>query len=99
METVDTNKCCSYLGGLVVRRAEAFDGDLSEDVGLHRLLSQVAVINDGWMPEKKKKSSHWFYNLEITLTICVFFFFSSTFLSSLGGMDFSDRYILCIPNC
>lgn len=29
----------SYLGGLVVRGVEAFDSDLSEDVGLQRLLS------------------------------------------------------------
>lgn len=49
----ETLKCCSYLGGLVVRGAEAFDSDLSEDVGLQRLLSQVAVVNDGWMPKKK----------------------------------------------
>lgn len=64
-----TNKCkenviqlhritwVTYLGGLVVRGAEAFDRDLSEDVGLQRLLSQVAVVNDGWMPENK--NFHW----------------------------------------
>lgn len=43
----------SYLGGLVVRGVKAFDGDLSEDVGLQRLLRQVTVVNDGWMQEKK----------------------------------------------
>lgn len=36
-----------YLGGLIVRRVEAFHSDLSEDVGLQRLLRQVTVVNDG----------------------------------------------------
>lgn len=45
-----------HLSGLVVRRAEAFDGDLSEDVRLQRLLGQVAVVDDGWM--KKSRESH-----------------------------------------
>lgn len=44
---------CSYLGGLVVRGVEALDGDFSEDVWLQRLLSQVTVVNDGWMQQKK----------------------------------------------
>lgn len=33
------------LGGLVFGRVEAFNSDLSEDVGLQRHLLQVAVIN------------------------------------------------------
>lgn len=37
----------AHLGGLVVRRVEAFDGDLSEDVWLQGLLGQVAVVDDG----------------------------------------------------
>lgn len=45
-----------HLSGLVVRRAEAFDGDLSEDVRLQRLLGQVAVVDDGWV--KKSQESH-----------------------------------------
>lgn len=45
-----------HLSGLVVRRAEAFDGDLSEDVRLQRLLGQVAVVDDGWV--KKSQGSH-----------------------------------------
>lgn len=47
----------SYLGGLVVRGVEAFDGDLSEDVGLQWLLGQVTVVNDGWM---QKEENHYF---------------------------------------
>lgn len=43
---------CTNLGGLVVSRVEAFDSDLSEDVGLQWLLSQVTVVNDGWMKKK-----------------------------------------------
>lgn len=53
---------CTHLGGLVVRGVEAFDGDLSEDVGLQRLLRQVTVVNDGWM-KKNNLSSHLLYNL------------------------------------
>ena len=45
-------KC--HLGGLVVGGVEAFDGDLSEDVGLQRLLGQVAVVDDGWMEKQEK---------------------------------------------
>lgn len=37
----------SYLGGLVVRGTKAFDSDLSKDVGLQWLLSQVTMVNDG----------------------------------------------------
>lgn len=53
---------CTHLGGLVVRGVEAFDGDLSEDVGLQRLLRQVTVVDDGWM-KKNNLSSHLLYNL------------------------------------
>lgn len=53
---------CTHLGSLVVRGVEAFDGDLSEDVGLQRLLRQVTVVDDGWM-KKNNLSSHLLYNL------------------------------------
>lgn len=58
---------CAHLCGLIVGGVEAFDGDLSEDVGLQRLLSQVTVVNDGW-GKKRQLSFYLFCNLYITST-------------------------------
>lgn len=67
---------CTYLGGLVVSRVEAFDSDLSEDMGLQRLLRQVAVVNDGWTKEEKHfilctifKSPQYYFNANISTEI------------------------------
>lgn len=57
MNTIPNSTGSSYLSSLIVGGVEAFDDDLSEDVGLEWLLCQVTVVNNGWMQEEGKTSS------------------------------------------